>query len=143
MFMAKLHEEHEHQVAEKILLKMGFLFQMQDDFLDCFGDPTVIGKIGTDIEDGKCCWPIVTALQICSPKEELILKQNYGIKSEEAVNQIKIIYNDLGLIEIYKKQEQLIYQEICSLIDIQLKSCRNLNPKIFYRLLSKIYLRNK
>lgn len=40
--------------SEEILLAVGTYFQVQDEYLDNFADPSVIGKIGTDTQDNKC-----------------------------------------------------------------------------------------
>ena len=52
-------------------------FQIQDDFLDCFGNPRITGKIGTDIKDGKCSWLIVVAMQRATKDQKEILRVSY------------------------------------------------------------------
>ena len=60
--------------AKEILVQMGTLFQVQDDFLDCFGEAAVIGKVGTDIEDTKCSWLVVQALQKADARQRAIIQ---------------------------------------------------------------------
>ncbi|OMO99851.1 Polyprenyl synthetase [Corchorus capsularis] len=48
-----------------------YSFYLPDDFQDCFGDPVVIGKVRTDIEDFKCSWLVVKALERAN--EEILM----------------------------------------------------------------------
>lgn len=60
--------------TKTILFEMGHFFQVQDDYLGCYGKPEVIGKDNTDIQEGKCTWLIVVALQRAIPEQRKILK---------------------------------------------------------------------
>ena len=142
MFMISYNFDNDFEYSEQILLKIGLLFQIQDDFLDCFGDPSVTGKIGTDIAEGKCCWPIITALELSDENQSQILKNNYGINNEENINRIKSVYSELKLIDVYHREEEMLCEDIIQDIN-DLKNKSNLNTKIFHKILSKIYKRQK
>ena len=73
MHMVGVKDESAYKTALDILLPMGEYFQVQDDYLDCYGTPEQIGKIGTDIQDNKCGWLINTALGIASPEQRKVL----------------------------------------------------------------------
>ncbi|CAL8134384.1 unnamed protein product [Orchesella dallaii] len=80
---------------EQFALKLGYLFQVQDDFLDCFASENITGKIGTDIQNGKCTWLFVSAKKKCSQGELELLLDNYGHEDPHKVNVVKKLYSDL------------------------------------------------
>ncbi|GFO28033.1 farnesyl pyrophosphate synthase [Plakobranchus ocellatus] len=140
MHMAGISDEESHDDAKKILLQMGHFFQVQDDYLDCYGDPEVIGKIGTDIEDNKCGWLVVTALELASPEQREQLQACYGRPGEDDVKKVKAIYKELDLESVYKRYEESSYQELIKLIN---KSNSKVPHEVFTRFANKIYKRQK
>lgn len=45
MIYAGVKDPASYRLARDICCRIGEFFQIQDDFLDCFGDPAVIGKV--------------------------------------------------------------------------------------------------
>ncbi|XP_063001844.1 farnesyl pyrophosphate synthase [Elgaria multicarinata webbii] len=140
MYMAGIDSEEEHAHARTILMEMGEFFQIQDDFLDCFGDPEMTGKIGTDIQDNKCSWLVVQCLKRASAEQRHVLEENYGQKDLVKVARVKQLYEDLGLKAAYQDYEESSYQRLSGLIT---QHAVHLPPQIFLCLGQKIYKRQK
>jgi len=126
------------QQAEDILIPMGEFFQIQDDYLDCYGDPKVIGKVGRDIEENKCSWLIVQALLHAKPEQKKLLEKHYGRDNAADVAVVKKIYNELNMTKIYKDYEEESYQAIRRLI----VDCHSMPSAVFTDLLGQIYKRS-
>jgi len=138
MLLAGIRSEPLFQTAEDILIPMGEYFQIQDDFLDCYGDPKVIGKIGRDIEENKCSWIICTALIHATPAQRQILEKHYGRDNASDVIKVKAVYNEIGIPRLFKDYEEKSYKELKTAID----SVLNMPTDVFLDLLHRIYKRN-
>ena len=130
------------QQAKDILIPLGEYFQSQDDYLDAFGSPETIGKIGTDIQDNKCSWLINQALKRASPEQKAVLDANYGAKDAEKELRVKGVYAELKLDEVYKAFEEERVGEIRKLIG-EVDEREGLKKSVFEGFLSKIYKRQK
>nr|QEP49713.1 farnesyl diphosphate synthase [Inonotus obliquus] len=129
-------------LAKEILLPLGEYFQVQDDYLDCFGTPEQIGKIGTDIIDNKCSWLINVALAHANPEQRAILDECYGHKDLEKETRVKKVYAELDLVGKYNSYEKESYEKITGLIT-QLPADGPLKREVFTSFLEKIYKRTK
>lgn len=128
--------------SHDILIPLGEYFQIQDDYLDNFGNPEHIGKIGTDIMDNKCSWLINQALEVATPEQYKILTENYGqkTKSKEAV--VKKLFDEMGLEQRYKDYEERRVGEIRKMI-AEIDESEGLKKGVFETFLGKIYKRTK
>ncbi|KAL5229801.1 hypothetical protein ABZP36_028577 [Zizania latifolia] len=126
--------------VENILVEMGTYFQVQDDYLDCYGDPEFIGKIGTDIEDYKCSWLVVQALEHADESQKRVLFENYGKKEPACVAKVKNLYKELDLEAIFHDYENKSYSKLIAGIEAQPKEAVQNVLKSF---LHKIYKRQK
>ncbi|XP_067015784.2 farnesyl pyrophosphate synthase [Anabrus simplex] len=135
MLMAGVKDEEMHRQAKTILLEMGHFFQVQDDFLDCFGDPAVTGKIGTDIQEGKCTWLAVVALQRMTPEQRALFEDSYGSSDPAKIETVKELYEVLCIPSMFSVYEEETYNLISTHIQ---QISRGMPHQLFFKLLDKI-----
>ena len=140
MNMSGYKDQRLYDQAKEILLDIGHYFQVTDDYLDCFGDPEVIGKIGTDIQDGKCSWLIVKAIEIASDEEKKTLAQHYGSQEPSDISIIKDLYQKLAIQQQFKDYESSFHASVVSKIE---HLGTDLPQEVFTMFLEKVYKRNK
>jgi farnesyl diphosphate synthase len=128
--------------AHDILIPLGEYFQIQDDYLDNFGKPEHIGKIGTDIMDNKCSWLINQALEVATPEQKKTLAENYGQKNAEKEAVVKKLFDEMGLEQRYKDYEEKRVGEIRKMI-AEVDESEDLKKSVFEAFLGKIYKRTK
>jgi geranylgeranyl diphosphate synthase type II len=87
-------------------MALGRAFQIQDDYLDVYGDPNVFGKsAGTDISNNKKTWLLTYAMR--NATGENLAELNRLLSHKEApdrVEQVVLLYNKLGAREAARKQ---------------------------------------
>ena len=96
---------------------IGLAFQLQDDYLDVYGDPAVFGKeIGGDIVSNKKTYMLINAFQKAEGKDkEMLVKwiatpvtqKNRGQK----VAAVTSIYNKLGIDLMAKAKMEEYYEQ--------------------------------
>lgn len=139
MLISGVVDDESHNLAKTICVEIGEYFQIQDDYLDCYGDESVIGKVGTDIQDNKCSWLVVQALARASDAQKLTLKAHYGKPDDTSVAIIKGLYKELELEALYHQYENETYDRLCKMIS----QVRLMPSDVFTMLVSRIFKRSK
>lgn len=90
--------EFEADLIYEFGVNLGIAFQLQDDYLDCFGDPEKFGKqVGGDIISNKKTFMMLKALEIDSTGELQKRVSQKVFNSQEKVESIKTLYQKLNV----------------------------------------------
>jgi len=88
-------------------LNLGIAFQLQDDYLDAFGNPKTFGKqVGGDIIENKKTHLYIKALELASESEKEILKDLFNsdeMENQQKIEKVKAIFNSSGASEKTKE----------------------------------------
>lgn len=85
---------------------LGLVFQLQDDYLDVYGDVEEFGKkIGGDILCNKKTYLLIKALEVADAEDkatlqEWLMKERFN--PEEKIREVTEIYNRVGVKELVK-----------------------------------------
>lgn len=74
---------------------LGIAFQVQDDYLDAFGDPQKFGKdVGGDIRQNKKTFLLLHALEVANDTQQREMMNLLSTESEDKVERMLAIYKD-------------------------------------------------
>ena len=85
---------------------LGIAFQLQDDYLDAFGDPETFGKqVGGDILENKKTYLVLKTLELGSEDDRLNLNtfmSNIELPNANKVEKVKALFTNSGAAEATK-----------------------------------------
>lgn len=88
--VAGASNEDQHNIYE-FGKNLGIAFQLQDDYLDAFGDPETFGKqVGGDIIENKKTYLYLKALEFSNEKDQEELRQLFASNPENVNTKIEV-----------------------------------------------------
>ena len=102
-------------------VKMGLAFQLQDDWLDVYGDPKVFGKnIGGDILCNKKTYMLITALEQADEDQRKELERWLTATDfipAEKISAVTALYNNIGVGKRCEEMVEAYYSDGLAVLD--------------------------
>ena len=102
-------------------VKVGLAFQLQDDWLDVYGDPKVFGKnIGGDILCNKKTYMLITALEQADARQREELEKWLAAKHYEPAEKIAAVtalYDEIGVGKMCQAKAEALHAEGFAVLD--------------------------
>lgn len=105
---SEYNQNHIYEFGKNV----GIAFQIQDDYLDAFGNPEKFGKQqGGDILVNKKTFLLLKALEMCNPVQRTKLKELLVTNPDDKVAQVLELFHDCR-VDAWAEKEKDRFQEI-------------------------------
>ena len=126
--------KHEHDALYDFGCHLGLMFQLQDDYLDVYGDTAEFGKkIGGDILCNKKTYLLIKAQELASGEDKALLHdwmQRKDYDPAEKIRAVTEIYNRAGVPEaVQEKIEYYVEKSRAALDKVEVPEER----KVYFR----------
>ena len=102
-------------------VKIGLAFQLQDDWLDVYGNPKVFGKnIGGDILCNKKTYMLITALEEADEEQRAVLESwlaAHDYVPAEKIAAVTALYNEIGVGKCCQEKAEALNAEGFGILD--------------------------
>jgi geranylgeranyl diphosphate synthase type II len=106
--------------------KLGLAFQVQDDYLDAFGDPEKFGKqVGGDIKANKKTFLLIHAQETMNEGQRQELKELMASEGDDKVERVLTLFRNSGVDEwALELKERYLQEAMTHLEDVAVLSQR-------------------
>ena len=114
-------DERDAELLYKFGEQFGLAFQLQDDYLDVYGDPAVFGKtIGGDITSNKKTFMLINALNRADEQQRAELIHWIGAETfdrQEKIEAVTRLYNAIGVDRLAQERIAHYFDESRKYLD--------------------------
>nr|ALL35420.1 terpene synthase [Phyllotreta striolata] len=112
MYLANVENDYWQKVSDEICNDISQYLKVEDDVIDLYDSKGKIRKC-TDISLGRPSWFLMEAYKRANAGQRKILEENFHKNNEESVEKLYSIFQELELLEVYRKFTDNFYaQEI-------------------------------
>lgn len=108
---SKQDQDNLYKFGEQI----GLAFQLQDDYLDVYGDPKIFGKaVGGDIASNKKTYMLINAFNCADDRQRKELQRLIGAEAfdrDEKVAAVTALYNEIGIDKMAKDKMDFFFEQ--------------------------------
>ena len=95
--------------------QIGLAFQLQDDYLDVYGDPKIFGKaVGGDIVSNKKTYMLINAFNRANSSQRAELQRLINTESfdrDKKVAAVTALYNEMSIDKMAKNKMDFFYEQ--------------------------------